>query len=130
MGLNNYKAVNLEKVKENLNIDEHAALKEKLVENAAKRGDELLKGLNELAEKHSFISNVRGKGLLCAFSLDNNSQRNQMREAIYKSGSLVLNSGFESIRLRPSLTLSSDEVGEALNMFDAAAQSLSSTLVE
>ena len=104
--------------------------KEKLVENAAKRGDELLKGLNELEQKYSFISNVRGKGVLCAFSLENNSQRNQMREAIYKSGSLVLNSGFESIRLRPSLTLSSDEIGEALNMFDAAAQSLSSTLVE
>ena len=98
--------------------------KEKLVENAAKRGDELLKGLNELEQKYSFISNVRGKGVLCAFSLENNSQRNQMREAIYKSGSLVLNSGFESIRLRPSLTLSSDEIGEALNMFDAAAQSL------
>ena len=53
-----------------------------------------------------------------------------MRESIYKSGSLLINSGFESIRLRPSLTLSSDEIGEALNMFDAAAQSLSSTLVE
>ena len=53
-----------------------------------KEGDELLKGLNELEQKYSFISNVRGKGVLCAFSLENNSQRNQMREAIYKSGSL------------------------------------------
>lgn len=40
MGLNNYKAVNLENVKENLNVDEHAALKEKLVENAITLVDE------------------------------------------------------------------------------------------
>ena len=41
----------------------------------------------------------------------------------------MLNSGTDSIRLRPSLTFSSNEVNESLNILEAVANSIESTVV-
>ena len=41
----------------------------------------------------------------------------------------VLNSGTQSIRLRPSLTFSSDEVNEGLNILESVANSIESSAV-
>ena len=100
--------------------------RDNLVDNAAKRGVELIGGLNELSSKYDFITNVRGSGTLAAFTLPSMELRNDMRDYILDGGAHVLNSGFTSIRLRPSLTLSSDEVDEALSIFDGAAKKLQS----
>ena len=100
-----------------------------LVSNAARRGEELNKGLMELQNGFEMISNVRGKGLMAAFSLPDRKMRDELRNAIYEGGAHVLNSGFDSIRLRPSLTISSDEVDEALNIFETAAKRMQSSMV-
>jgi L-lysine 6-transaminase len=100
-----------------------------LVENAARRGEELMAGLHELGDSFEMISNVRGQGLMAAFTLPDINLRNSLRSAIYDGGAHVLNSGFTSIRLRPSLTISSDEVDEALNIFESAAKSLQSSQI-
>ena len=42
---------------------------EKLPQNAAARGDELMKSLNELKEKYPLIGDVRGKGLMIGIEL-------------------------------------------------------------
>ncbi|TSA03112.1 MAG: aspartate aminotransferase family protein [Methylococcus sp.] len=39
---------------------------EKLIENAAKIGDELMSGMQELADRYEFLKAVRGKGLMIA----------------------------------------------------------------
>ena len=44
----------------------HVLENEGLVENCAKMGDLLLQKLNALKEKHSYIKEVRGKGLMIA----------------------------------------------------------------
>jgi len=98
--------------------------RDNLVDNAAKRGVELLGGLGELSSRFDFISNVRGSGTLAAFTLPSTELRDEMRGHILEGGAHVLNSGFNSIRLRPSLTLSSDEVDEALSIFENAAKKL------
>ena len=98
--------------------------RDNLVQNAADRGAELLTGLRELGDSHELISNVRGRGLMAAFSLPDTTTRNRLRSLILEGGAHVLNCGFDSIRLRPSLTLSSDEVDEALNIFEGAAKRL------
>ena len=100
-----------------------------LVENAARSGEELISGLQELGNSFEMISNVRGQGLMAAFTLPDTDSRNALRAAIYDGGAHVLNSGFTSIRLRPSLTISSDEVNEALNIFEAAAKKLQSSQI-
>ena len=103
--------------------------KDGLVGNAARRGEELNKGLMELQNGFEIISNVRGQGLMAAFSLPDGKMRDELRHAIYEGGAHVLNSGFDSIRLRPSLTISSDEVDEALNIFETAAKRMQSSTV-
>ena len=103
--------------------------REGLVENAARRGEELISGLQELGDSFDMISNVRGQGLMAAFTLPDTDSRNALRAAIYDGGAHVLNSGFTSIRLRPSLTISSDEVDEALNIFETAAKKLQSSQI-
>lgn len=40
--------------------------KEKIVENSERMGNRLMEGLKKLQEKHEFISDVRGKGLMIA----------------------------------------------------------------
>ena len=80
--------------------------------------------MGELSSRFDFISNVRGSGTLAAFTLPSTELRDEMRGHILEGGAHVLNSGFNSIRLRPSLTLSSDEVDEALSIFENAAKKL------
>ena len=102
---------------------------EDLVHHAEVVGAELKAGLNEMAAKHDFITNVRARGLFAAFTLPNRSLRDEFRKRALASGVLVLNSGFESIRLRPGLNISSDEINEALNVFESTASSVASKMV-
>ena len=92
-----------------------------LVQNAADMGTLLLAGIEDLGRRHHGISNVRGQGLLAAFTLSDRAQRDAFRAAALEEGVIVFNSGQSSIRLRPSLTLSSEEVNEALGVFETAA---------
>jgi 4-aminobutyrate aminotransferase-like enzyme len=42
---------------------------ERLVENSARRGEQLLQRLRGLAEKHTLIGDVRGRGLMLGVEL-------------------------------------------------------------
>ncbi len=100
---------------------------ERLVDNTAKRGVELIAGLEELADApSSAVSQVRGKGTMCAFTLPTEAQRGQFRSACIDRGVFTLNSGRRSVRLRPNLALSSDEVDIALAAFSEASSFVSS----
>ena len=103
--------------------------RDRLIENTANQGERLLNGLNELSNQYSVISSVRGKGTMCAFTLPNATLRDRYRKLAMDEGVFTLSSGSASIRLRPSLAISSDEVDEALTAFGAAAQKLERELV-
>ncbi len=102
---------------------------EGLLANATKVGGDLLKGLNELGERHEIISNVRGKGLFAAFTLPDKATRDTFRMQALEDGLLALNSGFDSIRLRPCLNLSADEADEALAIFEQTTKLIESLQV-
>nr|AIE98947.1 L-lysine 6-transaminase (lat) [uncultured marine group II/III euryarchaeote KM3_102_D05] len=102
---------------------------EDLLSNATKVGSDLLKGLKELGQRHDIISNVRGKGLFAAFTLPNKAMRDTFRMQALDDGLLALNSGFDSIRLRPCLNLSADEADEALAIFENTTKSIESLQV-
>jgi L-lysine 6-transaminase len=96
-----------------------------LVENAAKKGEDLLKGLLELSEKHpTKLSNVRGRGLMCAFDLPSTEMRNEFKNRLYKENVIILGCGEKSIRFRPPLIISSDEINQACKIIDAQVQKL------
>ena len=85
--------------------------KENLVENARKVGEYLLNGLIELQSKFpEKISNARGRGLMCAIDLPTPEQRNHLRSILYDNGVIILPCGDQSIRFRPHLTVSEEEI--------------------
>jgi L-lysine 6-transaminase len=93
--------------------------KEKLVKNAERQGSYLLKGLTEISEKHpNKIVNVRGRGLMCAFDLSDPNKRDEMRKKLYENNLIVLGCGATTIRFRPPLIISSDEIDEVLNIIN------------
>ncbi len=91
-----------------------------LVENAAKVGEYLQKRLAELAKKYpTLVSNVRGKGLLCAFDLPTCKKRDKVRGTAYSKGLIVLSCGEKSIRFRPALIASNEDVDKAVAILDS-----------
>jgi L-lysine 6-transaminase len=91
---------------------------EKLVENAAARGAELLAGLESLAKEFpEHVMNARGKGLMCAFDLRDGSLRDQVISNAYEENVVVLGCGPRSIRFRPPLVISKEEIATGLEKF-------------
>jgi L-lysine 6-transaminase len=84
---------------------------EKLVENACLRGRELLQGLEDLQKEFpDVIGNARGRGLMCAFDLEDGPARDMFRRKLLAEKLLVVGCGEKSIRLRPHLVITGAEV--------------------
>ena len=90
-----------------------------LVENAKTIGEYLLGKLVIV----DGISNVRGRGLMIAFDLPNESERDRMMELLSEN-MLVLKCGKKSIRLRPHLTFSREDADFAHSYIEKAAGEL------
>jgi L-lysine 6-transaminase len=85
--------------------------KENLVDNACTRGKELLEGLEQLAGNYpDVISNARGKGLMCAFDLKDKKARDAFLVSLVKEKLLLVGCGEKSIRFRPHLVITKDEI--------------------
>ncbi len=98
---------------------------EQLVDNARTRGAELLQGLEELAlEFPEIIGNARGLGLMCAFDLKDTEKRNAFRSKLYAEKLLVVGCGDRSIRFRPHLIITREEVGMILGILRNAVRAL------
>jgi len=92
---------------------------EKLVENSARQGERLLAGLREIASRRSdAVCNVRGRGLMCAFSLADGETRDRLVRACHEDGLLVLPCGTNSVRFRPPLSITAEEIDEGLQRLD------------
>jgi L-lysine 6-transaminase len=88
---------------------------ESLLENATARGSELRAGLEALVREHpEHLSNARGKGLMCAFDARDGALRDRIADAAYAEGVVLLGSGVQSIRFRPPLVISKEEIAEGL----------------
>jgi L-lysine 6-transaminase len=88
---------------------------EGLIEQAGPNGQQLMVGLEELRDETGLISNVRGRGLFVAFDLKTREERDAMVDDLRTSERvIVLPCGGRSIRFRPALSVSQDEIEEAL----------------
>ena len=84
---------------------------EDLVNQAATNGEYLQKKLHSIqADYDGVVSNVRGRGLFAAFDLANGSKRDTLANLIISEGALILGSGKKSIRFRPHLNISKEEI--------------------
>lgn len=92
--------------------------KEGLVNKAESLGEYLQVKLMELAEKHPAISNVRGKGLLVAFDLPSPEIRDKFVADAMAENMLILGCGDRSIRFRPHLTVTKEDLDKAISIVD------------
>lgn len=98
---------------------------EKLVENAATVGAYFLGELERFSQEFpNLVSNVRGKGLMCAFDLPSGDVRDAALAAFMAHDVMVLSSGHRSARFRPPLNLSMDEAGEGIRRMEKALKDL------
>ncbi len=92
---------------------------ERLIEQVPEKTAHLVATLQSLAERHSnIIYNVRGEGLYQGFSVRTPEQKSRLLEAaLEEEDLLLLGAGPETIRLRPSLSVTQadiDLLGEKL----------------
>jgi L-lysine 6-transaminase len=96
-----------------------------LIEHAAKVGDWLLDELGALGERHSdVVSNVRGRGLMCAFDLPDTRARDCAQRLLREDHVLVLPCGERSIRFRPALDVTKPELEFGLAALDRTLTAL------
>lgn len=86
-----------------------------LIGRAGKAGRYLRDGLDRLASDFpGVVGDVRGRGLMCAFSLPSAAQRDALIERLWELRVIMLASGPDSVRFRPPLTVTRDEIDAAL----------------
>jgi len=90
-----------------------------LVERAATLGRGLLARLHELASRHEIITEVRGRGLMCAFTLPDATTRDRVLDELRVTEHvLALGCGNRSIRFRPALTIGEAELGHGIDAIE------------
>jgi len=99
--------------------------RDNLVQNAAKMGGYMLNQTCELQEEFpDKISNARGLGLIIAFDLPSSEMRDKIKQQAFKKNLLLLGCGEKTIRFRPYLTVSEEEIDEGLNLLREIIQNL------
>jgi len=89
-----------------------------LCENAEIVGQYLQEGLHKLANKYDKMSNVRGRGLLCAFDFANKAMRDAFIQKGMENNVMFLGCGNQTIRFRPALCIEKKHIDEGLAVMD------------
>jgi L-lysine 6-transaminase len=100
--------------------------RDQLFGKAASTGAWLLAELQELGSRFDgLVSNVRGRGLMCALDLPGTAERDSLLSILREQEKvLLLPSGQRSIRFRPALTITTDELSTGLKGLDRGLSQL------
>lgn len=92
-------------------------VEENILENVRSRHTQVIQGLNALAaENTGKVTNIRGRGLMIAFDLKDGQTRNALVSKILENGAIILPCGDRTVRFRPPLNISSEEVEKAMEI--------------
>lgn len=120
---------------ENLAIIE----RENLIENSQKIGEYLLDKLKGLKDKHTFVGDARGKGLLAGIELISNPNTNEPADELFaikvtnyckKKGLLIgrtnrsIPSNNNTLCLTPALVAGRSEIDDIINILDEALEEI------
>ena len=98
---------------------------EKLVQNASAVGEHLSSCLYTLQSNHdNLVSNARNRGLFGAFDLPDSDKRDKAINSISNEGAMMLGCGTRSIRFRPHLNITINELDQGFEMIDKALSKL------
>jgi L-lysine 6-transaminase len=88
-------------------------------------GPALLKGLEKIqAGFGGRVTNVRGKGLMCAFDLDTPENRSKFLSACAKRKMLILPCGTHTVRFRPALNVPLEDIEKGLDISRKALEEI------
>ena len=100
---------------------------ENIIENVNQRSKYLMNRLKEIKDHFpKLVDNVRGLGLLCSFDLPTKELRNEFRNIAEHEKLLILGCGVNSIRFRPMLNISDEELEEGLQIIEKVLRIISS----
>lgn len=98
---------------------------EKLLDHAAKMGNYLLEKLLELQKDFpDKLVRTRGKGLMIAFDSPTPDLRDKLRDKMQENGVLNLVCGTHSIRFRPHLDITKEEIDKAVALIRKSLKEL------
>lgn len=98
---------------------------EDLVGNAREMGEYLLSQLQALEQEFpEMVVGARGLGLMCAFSLCEAQMRDLLKQKCMDAGLILIGCGDRSIRFRPALNISKDELDTGIKIIRQAVQDL------
>jgi len=89
-----------------------------LCSNAENVGAYLRNGLLKLVDRFEQISNVRGKGLMCAFDFPSTEMRNDFIKKGLEKNVMFLGCGSHTIRFRPALCMETKHIDEGLSVME------------
>jgi len=90
-----------------------------LIPRAGALGRRLLTMLRNLAEHHTAVTDPRGRGLMCAVTLESRELRDDVIERLRTDEHvLVLGCGTRSLRFRPALTVTEQELAAGVAALD------------
>ncbi len=97
-----------------------------LVARTAELGSHLLSRLDGLAARHEVVRDPRGRGLMCAFTLPDAGLRDAALERLrVDEHVMLLGCGGASIRFRPALTVTRDQLDAGVDAIDRVLTALS-----
>ncbi len=91
-----------------------------LLDRASDMGDHLLQRLHEIAMEYPSITNVRGRGLMCAFDLPDGRFRDAVLERCFQNGLIILGCGRVTVRFRSPLVITKEQIDQGVEMIGAA----------
>jgi acetylornithine/N-succinyldiaminopimelate aminotransferase len=98
-------------------------IKNNIPHNAQTMGYFLKTGLEQLKNKHKFISDIRGKGLLIAMEFDKDIAEGVLHQLLLK-GLLVNQLKTNTLRFIPPLIIKKEEIEKGLKLIDYALSNL------
>lgn len=98
------------------------------MQNAAEVGEYTIDALCEIQARHSYIGDVRGKGLMIGVEFvedkESKTPAHNLRERIvelgFQNGLLILGSGVSSVRIAPPLNISREQIDEGLSLLETS----------
>ncbi|MBM7688084.1 acetylornithine transaminase [Enterococcus ureilyticus] len=94
------------------------------LEEVQAKGEALLIGLNEIAKNNLLIEAVRGKGLMLGLVFSDQEVLKQAMEQLEAEGLLTLKAGQTVLRLLPPLTITYEEINQALLIVEKVIDNL------
>lgn len=91
---------------------------EKLLDNARKIGNYIMKRLKEMKNRYPIIVDVRGLGLMIGVEFSKEIYKDIIPKIAFKKGLLLIGCGKKTIRITPPLIITKEDADKGLDIFE------------